>query len=416
MTRRLARPRSPITFAAAFVAFLAALLVALPATPGARAAGPVAAPPEAPRPPQILVGDAPARGLRLLTFNVEHHMSAERFGRWKAFCEPAGWRDPEPGTTRRPADLNYCNALDGTDGRGKRLFAPVRTTADWQRKREQLRQLIASSRPDVVLLQEVSDSVAAADLLGADYRVISSAELWRDQAIAQNIAIAWRDGLPFQTGKAELLAGVAQAGADGHMTRPGLAMTFEIGDTRRLTIVNLHLKAGCRKGRLDESPSRKPDRAERRQNDCSVFQRQVPALEAWVDAKLKAGNAVIVAGDLNRDVLDEIREKLPARTDGGDAAATAPEPARIASLLAELSDSDPPAAWFAVARPGPYPKGSECHRAIDNFLISRNLEPWLDRPLRQLSARVIPFAEPVALDRVRPSDHCPHLLELRFPR
>ncbi len=367
--------------------------------------------------PVVIAGQPANPELRILTFNVEHLMSDARFEQWRAFCEPRGWKEPDepdPAEAARPAELNYCNALDGTDGRGKRLFKPLRTEGDLADKRRQARQLIDAARPDVVLLQEVSDAIAAADLLGPTYRVLSSAELWREHRISQNVAIGYRESLPLHVGKTELVGSIAKPGPQGHLTRPGLAVDIELGGGRRLAILNLHLKAGCRMGRLDESPSRKPERAERRDEACSVFQQQVPAIEAWADARLEAGAGVIIAGDFNRDLMRELRDKLPARNDDSDSAKPVDDPRRIVGLLPELSDEEPRAAWFAVARPGPYPKHAECHRGIDGFLLSRNLQAWTDTPLTKLRAQPLPFAEPLSLDRVRPSDHCPHLLEFRL--
>jgi hypothetical protein len=188
-------------------------------------------------------------------------------------------------------------------------------------------------------------------------------------------------------------------------------VTLDLGRGRRFAILNLHLKAGCRQGRLNEVTSRSPERVFRRQADCAVFQRQVPALEQWADGKLRQGIGVMIAGDFNRDLLREIRDHMPARSDGSAPAGTA-EATRIASLVAEISDEDPPAAWFGLIRPKRYPQLADCHRNIDNFLVSRNVEPWLGVPFRQLSSVAMPLLEPVSLSRVRPSDHCPHLLRL----
>ena len=350
---------------------------------------------------------APAQPLSLLSFNVEHLMSAERFERWQAFCRMHGWREPRS----RPEELTYCNALDGSDGRGRRVFAPVHDRRAWQQKVAAVAALVREADADLVLLQEVSDAEAARLVLGPGYRVVGSDELWPSHAIAQNLAIGWRTARLAQPPRAELVAEVAQAGDDGRVTRPGLALMVDVGGGRRLAVLNLHLKAGCRQGRLNEATSRSPERAFRRQADCAVFQRQVPAIEAWADDKLRQGHGVIIAGDFNRDLLREIRDRMPARADGSDATAPA-APARIASLVAELSDRDPPAAWFALVRAKRYPKLADCHRRIDNFLLSRNLESWLTTPSQQLATVVLPFDAPVSLDRVRPSDHCPHLLRL----
>ena len=369
----------------------------------------------APAAPQVTEGGARTRSLRLLSFNVEHFMSAADFEAWRSVCEPNGWQDPvDPRTGRsmRPERLTYCNALDGTDGRGNRLFRPVRTPADRLAKRDALRGLLGPARADIVLLQEIGNADAARELLGPDYEVVSTAELSGPFRLAQNLAIGWRANLPLAVGEPELLAGLSQTGPDGRRTRPGLAVTLTLPNGRPLAILNLHLKAGCRMGRLDEGPSREPARADRRRADCRVFQQQVPALEAWVDRKLDADQAVIIAGDFNRDLVAEIRERMPARNDGSEPAAPPTDPYRIAALLPEISDEAPRAAVFTPIRAGSYPTSSPCHRGIDQFVASRNVEPLLDRPFREHRTRILPFAAPVTLDRVRPSDHCPHLLVL----
>lgn len=353
----------------------------------------------------------PTQPLRVLSFNVEHMMSAERFAQWQAWCEPLKWREPQP--VARPERLTYCNALDGSDGRGRRLFAAVHDRHAWQQKLAQLAALVSQADADIVLLQEVSDAEAARLILGPRYTVATTDELWRGHAIAQNLAIGWRTTLAGLSPGAEVVEPISQAGPDGRRTRPGLALSLDLGGGRRLAVLNLHLKAGCRQGRFNEAVSRNPERAFRRKADCTVFQQQVPALERWADDKLRQGLGVMIAGDFNRDLLREIREQMPARSDASDPSSPA-KPARIASLIAEISDEDPPAAWFALIRAQRYSKLADCHRNIDNFLLSRNVEPWLALPFRQLSVTVIPFAEPIALDRVRPSDHCPHLVQLPF--
>ena len=353
-------------------------------------------------------GTVLAQPISVLSFNVEHMMSAERFAQWQSFCGPLGWSETR--AAARPEALTYCNALDGTDGRGKQLFAAVHDRAAWQRKVAALAVLVRQANADVVLLQEVSDAEAARLILGPQYTVVSTREMWQGHTIAQNLAIGWRTGLGATSPRAELVEAISQAGDDGRRTRPGLAVTLDLGSGRRLAVLNLHLKAGCRQGRFNEATSRSPERAFRRRADCAVYREQVPPLERWADDQLRKGIGVMIAGDFNRDLVREIRDRMPARWDGSKPSAPASD--RIASLLAEISDEDPPAAWFALIRPGRYPKAAECHRNIDSFLLSRNVEAWLAVPFRRLSAVVIPFTEPVSLAGVRPSDHCPHLLRL----
>lgn len=408
-----ARPLVPARALACALALASTLALALAPIQPARAAD---ARDSAARPGSArVIEGGQARSLRLLSFNVEHHMSASGFEAWRAFCEPLGWQDPidsRTGRSTRPDALTYCNALDGTDGRGNRVFSAVRSAADQQAKRDALRALVGQARADIVLLQEVSDAEAARDLLGADYTVVSTAELSGLSRLAQNLAIGWRNRLPYAVGEPELIVPLSQAGPDGRRTRPGLAVTVTLPAGQKLALLNIHLKAGCRMGRLDETPTREPARAGRRAADCGVFQQQLPPLEAWVDRKLDQDHGVIVAGDFNRDLMHEIRERMPARNDGSDPMDRPADPRRIASLLAELSDGLPRSAAFTLIRSGSYPKASGCHRGIDQFLVSRNVETYLDKPFREHQVRVLPFAAPVSLDRVRPSDHCPHLLVL----
>lgn len=182
-----------------------------------------------------------------------------------------------------------------------------------------------------------------------------------------------------------------------------------------LAILNVHLKAGCRNGRMDRSPGREPAQYWRRQHGCEVLQHQVPALEAWLDRHIAAGHAVLVSGDFNRNLREEQNRALPARADGSSPASRLRRPEdvqRIASVLPELNDGDPVGADLTLIRSGPYRQLAQCHKYIDPFVASRRLGEWLRQPLDSLQVRVIPFEAPLSLDRPRPSDHCPHLLAL----
>lgn len=367
----------------------------------------------------LLASNAVGQTLRILSFNAEHWMSEARFDAWRKFCAPLEWKDPDPNdhpsALRRPESITYCNALDGTDGRGRLVSSPVQDRDAWRAKRALLAKLIADAKPDLVLLQEVSDAAAAQSIVPAGWRTVSTAELWKTRQIAQNLAIAWPDSLAPRVVGTELVEPISQRGEDGRMTRPGLAIELNVGPGRRIAILNVHLKAGCRKGRLDEANSRSATRADKRRQDCAVFQRQLPVMEDWIDAKLRARTAVLIAGDFNRDLLDEIDSRAPKRNDGSRAGDRPDSPAVITGLLAELSDSDPPQAWFSVVRPTDYPRDQTCHRRIDNFILSKDSEALLDVPLRSLRNEVIALpARSADTLGVRASDHCPHLLVLPF--
>jgi hypothetical protein len=127
----------------------------------------------------------------------------------------------------------------------------------------------------------------------------------------------------------------------------------------------VHLKAGCRSQVISEPGSARifPDdknepsdeydaRNARLQNDCWALGQQVPVLEGWLDAQLRRDRhgAVGIVGDFNRSILNELGK--PARIDDNERAASPiTRETRIARLLPELSDGDPPGARLTVVRP-----------------------------------------------------------------
>ena len=344
--------------------------------------------------------------LRVLTLNAEHQLSHDRWRAWQAWCEPRGWSDTRTAEAR-PDGIAYCNALDGSNGRGSRLFAPLRDDAAWQDKTRQLAEALRQAAPDLILLQEVGDRAAVAAIVGPAHQIAVSTAAGSHQ----QVAIAWPASLARHlVGPPEIVASLAVSGPDGRRTRPGIAVRLRLAEDRTLAVINLHLKAGCRQGRMTEGPSQRPERRYRRAADCAVLQRQVVALETWIDAEIDRGHAVLVAGDFNRDLRRERQTALPARQDGSDPA-TATHPSRIVSLLAELDDGVP--GHLRLAPSGHYRRLADCHRHIDAFLLDNRLAGWLS-PNPPLRTVVQPWPAPISLDRIRPSDHCPHWLDLHF--
>ena len=367
--------------------------------------------------------------LRVLTLNAEHLMSPAIFEKWQAFCGPQGWKDRR--SHPRPKGLPYCDALNGHDQQGRLIFGPLRTRDDLQAKYRQLAQLVHGAHPDVVLMQEVTDAAAVREVLGDGWTIHTTAELWEGGAQnSQNLAVAWRQG-HFRTEPRVEVIGEISRSTEGRRIRPGLAMYLPLEAIRRirgvsgadttagtpqtLAILNVHLKAGCRNGRMDRTPNRQPAQQWRRQNACEVLQNQVPAIEGWLDRQIAAGHAVLVSGDFNRNLREEQNRQLPAR--GDDSPASTPlrragDAQRVASVLPELNDGDPVGADLVLIRSGPYRQLAQCHKYIDPFIASRGLGSWLRQPLDALQVRVIPFEAPLSLEQPRPSDHCPHLLAL----
>lgn len=362
----------------------------------------------------------PANGpdtLRILTLNAEHLMSPAIGQRWLDFCGAQQWQDT-PGQ-RRPPALPYCTALNGQDQRGRQQSRPVRSLTDLADKTRQLAALVADARADIVLMQEVTDAEAVAAVLGAGWTIHSTAERWSGGPISQNLAVAWRTARLALPPHVEVVETLARPTTEGHLTRPGLALHLEPLPGLRLSILNVHLKAGCRHGRLERGLSRQPGRHWRRQAACAVLQAQVPALESWLDQQLLDGRHVILGGDFNRVLRDEIRHALPARADGALASTqvdTAEAIRQISSILPELDDGSPPAARLHLLRNGNYRRHADCHRHIDPFLLDDGLLSRLGLTADSLRVEVLPFAGPVSLDAPRASDHCPHLLALPLPR
>ncbi len=366
---------------------------------------------------RIVQGTPQPGTLRILSLNAEHLMSSPRFVRWQRLCGAHGWQLPD---AQRPPELSYCDALNGRNLQGQPSHGPVRSLDDLRAKQAQLAGLIRRADADIVLMQEVSDREAAAEVLGAGWTIHSSEERWRGQPMAQHLVIAWRSGrFPAAPDPAapriELVPEISQASDGQHRTRPGLALHVEASPGLRLAILNLHLKAGCRHGRLDRSPSRQPKRHWRRQRACQTLQAQIPPLEAWIDQQIGAGRQVLISGDFNRDLRAELKANLPARADGSPAGQPIPDAAaarHIASLLPEIDDDTPPGTRLRLVRTGPYRRLADCHRHITPFLLSTGLQPFLTQPIDALRVQVQPFEAPLSLARPRPSDHCPHLLVL----
>lgn len=361
------------------------------------------------------VGLPPARALKILTLNAEHLMSRALAERWLAWCGEQDWRDADG--VPRPQGLPWCEALNGRDTRGRQIFRAVRSMQDHEAKIRQLGELVAQATPDIVLLQEVSDAQAVSEILGTGWTIYSTAEQWPDgRKISQNIAVAWRPERLAQSPRIEVVDSLGRQGGDGRLTRPGMALHLDVRPGLSIAILNVHLKAGCRHGRLERGTSRAPSRHWRRHAACAILQAQVPALEHWLDTQISAGRQVILSGDFNRSLRDELKLTLPARTDGSDPAlpATPDTISQISSILPELDDGQPAGSRLLLVKNGNYRRHADCHRHIDPFVLSQGLLRWLQQPADALRVEVQPFAGPISLAAPRPSDHCPHLLTLHW--
>jgi hypothetical protein len=425
---------------------------------------------------------AHAQPVGLATFNLAWLMSRDAHARWVETCARHGWpKDASALSEPARAELRaqpYCDVhsgmawppetcrsdADGWPGRARYpSHHPCRESADlsdWRAYEDKLAQLrtafaaLAAQGVTVVALQEVTDDDAVRPLLPPGWSVRTTRGLPGAPDIAQQVGVAWAPGASLRG--FEAYAALSDSGLPGRTLRPGLSFVLDVAG-RPVDVLVVHLKAGCRSRTIDD-PIRPNDRAARVDaiaTDCAMFRMQLPALEAWIDAR--AGRDFAVVGDLNRTILLEPpkdRPDRPTRLDGTRVDSPTgpcrlvPEggryradcPVRTGALFPELNDDTPRGAvlWragFADAkrgrirpggpgdcrirstRPGAGAKADLAHDGIDHVLLSDALKRRLSPAALEL--RMLAWTgedgAPLAAspDRAQPSDHCAHWVVLR---
>jgi 5'-nucleotidase (lipoprotein e(P4) family) len=238
-----------------------------------------------------------------------------------------------------------------------------------------LRRYAAELKADIVALQEVDGPDAAAQVFPG-YEYCFSA-----RGHTQKNGFAIRRGLPFRC-EAEY-----EPLSLDNAVRRGVVATFFPGTDNEFRLMSVHLKSGCPAGPLT---------AEGR--NCDLLSRQVPPLEAWIDAEAAAGRRFGVLGDFNRRFSIE---KGPARDAAG----------RQLNVYAEIDDGEPKAAKLTdITRQQKFTsctKDSEYREFIDTILLGRDLARTV---LRKSFVRVT-FNDEDAKQHWL-SDHCPVGIEL----
>ena len=250
---------------------------------------------------------------------------------------------------------------------------PPRTDADYASLRIYASQL----HGDIVALQEVDGPEAAAQVFpGYDFCFSSRAHV-------QKNGFAIRRGLPHRC-EAEY-----EPLSLGNAVRRGVVVTFFPGTANEFRLMSVHLKSGCPSGPLT-APGR----------NCELLSKQVPPLEAWIEAEANAGHRFGVLGDFNRRFTVE---KGPARDAAGNQL----------NVLTEIDDGDPPASKLTnitgQAKFTPCTSDSEYREFIDNILLGRDLAKSV---LKKSFVRVV-FNDQDAKEHWL-SDHCPVGIELRL--
>jgi hypothetical protein len=229
---------------------------------------------------------------------------------------------------------------------------------------------------------------------------------------------------------------------EGHRVRPGQVLELQQLNGQALSILNVHLKAGCNQHDLQdpwaESQSGNPDRPvqscdpwaepslttqrQARKVACNALRRQLQFLEAWIDGQAQAeglprrSSRFIVAGDFNRRLAGELSPKRgPARKD--DSSPSKPyDDALVRLVWPEINDGDPPEARMRLALPALEERRErgrpECkHQGIDHFAVSVALAGPRGERMQPLQTRSLPALQ----SGLGLSDHCPISISLTQP-
>lgn len=368
-----------------------------------------------------------ATPLSITTWNLEHMMSEKTFDEWSAFCSKYDWDEDKVkaagASASKPKHLTYCNAHNGL------LYPttvpeslPLHSRDAFAKKVATLAKRRAELNSDVFALQEVENESAARRLFPeSDWNVIVT-----KADIPQNIGYAVRKNGRAKVVSSKQIDELAQVDDTGHRVRPGLELTIEVGG-KQLVLLNVHLKASCRSQPIS-APTRPGYADDRRweeiQQGCKVMRKQVPQLEAWVEAQTRKQALYMIVGDWNRDLKRDLQ--LPARlTPGESAKSPITESTQIGSLLKEISDDEPKGAWLGIVKtditarrktmkaPDQRSYDKVCHDTIDNFALSDALLKAFGTDKDALTATGADYgADAYGVDKARASDHCPVTLRL----
>jgi endonuclease/exonuclease/phosphatase family metal-dependent hydrolase len=295
----------------------------------------------------VLAAKVPAE-IRIATWNLEWFMKPETLRALAPACAP---RDaPRDGARRGiPCDVAHAQARSQEDISALSRYA---------------RALDA----DVVALQEV-DGADAARLVFPNHEFCFSGRV-----AVQNNGFAIRRGIPFACG-ADV---VDLALADD--VRRGVDLRLFPGTPAEIALLSVHLKSGCARDPLDSTRA-----------SCRELRRQLPFLEAWIDARAAEQKPFAVLGDFNRDLRQE--------------------PAGV-SFWKDIDDADPPAADLVNTAEGQ--KFQNCSPAqtfsgyIDYIILGRDLARGL---VEGSFGRAL--YRPRDAARRKLSDHCPVFIRLR---
>lgn len=193
-----------------------------------------------------------------------------------------------PGTTPGPAiTLAAWNMehLAEQDGSGCR----PRNASDY----EAMRAYVAGLDADVIAFQEVESKAAAERVFDPSiYTVVIEDRVGSNRRgacrgregltiNAQRTGFAVRNGIPFE--RQPDFTDIQVGDPD---LRSGVDLIVRPRGGKPIRVLSVHLKSGCSSGDRNEA--------------CTVFFRQVPVMERWIDERAAEGVRFAVMGDFNR--------------------------------------------------------------------------------------------------------------------
>lgn len=177
-------------------------------------------------------------------------------------------------------------------------------------------RFLEARRPDIVLMQEITGPNTASAVFGNqtyDWHVAEN--IGTSPATAPSTELRTAIGVRKDAGLS--VKGLTEVPGtafiyDGGATRAALAMDIEVHGTL-MTLVNVHLKAGCPTPIALTSFQRSTSR------DCITLRKQVDALAHWIKIQVDQRKTLLVAGDFNRNLQAEHGVVLGAKQGVRDA-------------------------------------------------------------------------------------------------
>jgi endonuclease/exonuclease/phosphatase family metal-dependent hydrolase len=325
-----------------------------------------------------------------------------------------------------PAASNFiapCNAYRSGDAPVPGQPRPdpnlTRTPAAYQEKLDKLREtvegIIERDGVRVIAFQEVRSSAVIIIVLGkfADKFDFCDAK----HTAFQSLAFAWDKSLTSKPGQCATEAALAIKDpptdpAAFRSVRPGLALTLNVSN-QPVTFMNVHLKASC--ASVNNSNERFPGRLLTDANEaCEVLNRQVPVLENWIESVWAKTPRLVMLGDFNRRIDDELAmapKPNEVRADGTDPASpnkVGPD-GKVSTryLWQEISDGSPNLHQIPLSTTDGSCTG---FTGLDHIVISdalKTLNPGVI-PSRKVAVAAVPN------QKIETSDHCPRIATLKF--